>query len=430
MGATLALPFLDAMVPALSAAAKTAATAPPRLGFVYTPNGVNWMRWTPEGDGGPLKLSPTLESRAPFRDQLTVLSQLSSVPGEAQGDGSGDHARAQASWLSGAHAKKTEGSDYRLGKTVDQFAADELGRDSRFPSLQLGLDDVGMLGQCEPGFACAYQTTLSWSSPSTPLPMQINPRVVFERLVGGDESSAEERRALARAEGTILDALMKETHQLKSRLGVSDARRLDEYLDGIRQLEGRIKNLETQGELSLSSASLPVGIPDSFEEHIKVMFDLQVLAFQGDLTRVITFLIGRESGQRTYPQIGVPDAHHGISHHANDPVKLEKQAKIDTYHVLLLGYFLDRLRATPDGDGSLLDHSLIMYGGALSNGHIHSHRNLPTLIAGGGNGQIKGGRHIICSKDTPLTNLQLRLLEKVGVRMDTFGDSTGPLVDL
>jgi len=429
MSAALALPFLDAMVPALSAMATTAA-APRRLGFVYIPNGVNWMKWTPAGNGGALELSETLQPLERFRDRLVVISQLSSEPAEAQGDGSGDHARSSGAWLTGVHPKKTEGGDARAGKTVDQYAADALGRDTQFASLQLGIDDIAVLGGCEPGYACVYQNTLSWRTPTAPLPMQTNPRVVFERLVGGDARTSEERLALARSQASILDSLTQETNRLKRRLGGGDRLRLDDYLAGVRELEIRIDKLEQQGDLTLSSTELPTGIPDSFEEHIKLMFDLQVMAYQADLTRVIAFMMSRETTQRTYNNIGVPDPHHGLSHHAEDPVKLEKLAKIDRYHVSLLAYFFEKMAAIVEGDGSLLDHSMIMFGSCMSNGQIHSHRDLPTLIAGGGNGRLKGGRHIVCAKDTPLTNLQLRLLEKIDVNLDTFGDSTGSVADL
>jgi hypothetical protein len=430
-GATLALPFLDAMVPALSAIAHAAAAPRRRLGFVYIPNGVNWMKWTPEGEGKAFALSSTLSPLAPFREQLTVISQLRSEPAEAQGDGSGDHARASGAWLTGVHPKKTEGTDARAGKTVDQIVADELGRDTQFPSLQLAIDDIGMLGGCEPSYACAYQNTLSWRTATMPMPMQTNPRVVFERLLGGDARTAEERRALAREQGSLLDSLSQETQRLMGRLGGGDRARLDEYLGGIRELERRIEKLEhQQDEVALSSATLPIGIPDQFEEHVKLMFDLQVLAYQADLTRVITFMMSREATQRTYPQIGISDPHHGLSHHAEDPEKLVKIAKIDTYHVSLFAYFLGKLQGTRDGDGTLLDNLLIMYGSCMSNGQVHSHTNLPTLLAGGAGGRLKGGRHVVATKDTPLTNLQLRLMEKVDVRLDKFGDSTGPLVDV
>ena len=429
VGATLALPLLDAMVPALSAAQRTAAT-PRRLSFVYVPNGMNWMKWTPTGKGENFTLSPSLAPLEPFRRQMVVLSELTSVPAEAFGDGGGDHARATSSWLSGVHIKRTDGSDIRAGKTFDQYAADVLGKDSQFPSLQLAVDRVGGSGACEGGYACAYLDSLAWRTPTSPLPQQNDPRVVFERLVGGDARTQEERRLLAESERSILDSITAEARGLQRKVGTNDRLRLDEYLDGIRELELRIQKFETHAELEAITGEAPIGIPEDFEEHVKLMFDLQVLAFQADLTRVITFLVSRESTNRTYPQIGIPDPHHGLSHHGDDPIKLEKQAKIDQYHVTLLTYYLDKMRSTRDGEGSLLDSSLVMYGGCLSDGQLHSHRNLPTVLLGSLGGRIKGGRHVVCAKDTPLTNLQLRLMEHVDVKMDAFGDSTGPLVDL
>ena len=430
VGVTLALPLLDAMVPALSAMANTAATPKRRLGFVYVPNGVNPWKWTPEGVGQGFSFSPILKPLEPFRDQLVVLSELSSYPAEAQGDGGGDHARANTAWLTGTHPRRSE--EHPLaGKSVDQYAADELGKDTQFTSLQFAVDDVTKLGACEPAYACAYQNTLSWRTPTTPLPMTTNPRIAFERLLGGDGRTAEERQELARSQRSLLDSITQETRRLTSRLGGRDRVRVDEYLDSIRELEQRLEKIEQQEESALlSSTTLPVGIPDAFDDHVKMMFDLQALAYQADLTRVIAFLMSREATQRTYPQIGISDAHHGLSHHGNDPVKLEKQSKIDTYHVTLLAYYLDKLRSTPDGDGSLLDHSLIMYGSCIKNGQTHSHTNLPTLLAGGLGGRIKGGRHIVCAKDTPLANMQLRVLEKVDVKMESFADSTSPLADL
>jgi hypothetical protein len=429
MGATLALPLLDAMVPAMCATA-SAAAVPRRLGFIYIPNGVNMLRWKPGDTTAPLQLSPTLAPLEPFREKLVAISHLSSRPADSLGDGSGEHCRGCNAWLSGAHAKKTEGADFRSGKTIDQYAADELGRDTQFPSLQLAIDEIGMLGGFEPGFASVYSNTLSWRTSTTPMPMQVNPRVVFERLMGGDARTPEEKIALARSEASILDALTGAARRMKSGLGATDRARLDDYLTGVRELEIRIKKLEQQADVSLSSNDLPAGIPDSFEEHVKLMFDLQVLAFRADLTRVVALMMSREITQRTYNNIGVPDPHHGLSHHAYDPLKLEKQAKIDTYHVTLLRYFLEKLQETRDGDGSLLDHSLIMYGGGMSDSQIHSHHDLPTLIAGGGNGRVRGGRHIVCPVDTPLANLELALLDKVDIHLDEFGDHTGRLSEL
>ena len=430
MGAAVALPLLDAMLPSLSAVAQGAGSAIRRLAFVYIPNGVHLTKWTPATAGTSFDLSPTLAPLAPFQNQLVVLSQLSSFPAESQGEGAGDHARASAAWLTGAHPKKSEGVDLRAGKTVDQFAADVLGKDTQFPSLQLAIDNLGLIGGCDTGYACTYQNTLSWQTPTTPLPMQNNPRVVFERLFG-DASTSDERRAVRRAQRSILDSVTREAIQLQTRLGADDRSRMEDYLDGIRELERRIQNVERKADLELSSVTeLPAGIPDAFEEHVKLMFDLQVLAFQADLTRVSTFMMSREGANRPYLNLGVPEAHHGLSHHGEKADALEKLARIDLYHVQLFGYYLEKLRAARDGDGSLLDHSLIMLGSGISDGNIHSHRGLPALVAGGGGGELKGGRHIVYPRDTPLTNLQLTLLDKVGVPLESFGDSTGRLVDL
>ncbi len=425
MGATLALPLLDAMIPALSAASKPIT----RLGFVYVPNGVNVNTWAVKGDGTNFELSPTLSPLEPLKNQLTVVSRLRSLGAEAQGDGAGDHARASGAWLTGVHPKRTEGSDFRAGKTIDQYAADEIGKDTQFPSFQVSVDSVGNVGGCEPGYACSYQNTLSWRTPTMPLPMENNPRVVFERLFG-EASSADQRQQMVRAQGSILDSIREDATRLQIKLGPRDRNRMNEYLEGVRELERRIQKIEQQAAVEMQSMELPVGIPDSFDEHVKLMFDLLVQAWQSDLTRVSTFLVSRETSQRTYPQIGVPDAHHGMSHHGENPELLAKLAIVDKYHVSLLEYYLKRLADTKDGDGSLLDHSLIMYGSCISDGNIHSHRNLPTLIAGTACGAVKGGRHILAEEDTPLTNLQVALLDKVGVHVDKFGDSTGILTEL
>jgi hypothetical protein len=430
MGAAVALPLLDAMIPALSAVANAAGNPVRRMAFVYIPNGVHLTKWTPASAGTAFELSPTLAPLAPFRSQLVVLSQLSSFPAESQGEGAGDHARASAAWLTGAHPKKSEGVDLRAGKTVDQFAADVLGKETQFPSLQLAVDNLGLIGGCDTGYACTYQNTLSWQTPTTPLPMQNNPRVVFERLFG-DASTSEERRTVRQAQRSILDSVTREAVRLQARLGADDRARMNDYLEGIRELERRIQKVEQQADLELSSVpELPSGIPEAFEDHVKLMFDLQVLAYQADLTRVSTFMMSREGANRTYANLGIAEAHHGLSHHGEKADALEKLARIDLYHVQLFAYYLERLRATPAGDGSLLDHSLIMLGSGISDGNIHSHRGLPALVVGGGSGQLKGGRHIVYPQDTPLTNLQLTLLDKVGVHLESFGDSTGRLADL
>jgi hypothetical protein len=427
MGTTLALPLLDAMQPALSAAGVAAPVR--RLGFVYIPNGAVMAKWTPSASPA-LEIPPILEPIAPFRDRLVVVSNLASRPAEAQvGEGSGDHARASAVWLSGVHPNRTEGPDMRGGKTIDQMAADVLGRDTAVRSLELAVENFNLAGSCDIGYSCAYVNTLSWRTSTTPLPMQTNPRTVFEQLFGDGGSAAERRQRLAE-DRSILDAIVTEMHRLERRLGAGDRQRVTQYLDGVREIEQRIQNVERQAAADIRLPELPAGVPESYDEHVKLMYDLQVAAYQADVTRVSTFMLSREASQRTYDHIGVPDPHHSISHHGNVAEKLEKLTKINTYHMGLFAYYLDRLRATPDGDGSLLDHMLIFYGGCISDGNLHSHAPLPALIAGGAGGRLRGGRHLRQVVDTPLTNLLVSLLGKVDVEVDRIGDSTGPLADL
>ena len=430
MGAAVALPLLDAMVPALSATAQTAAAPVRRLGFVYIPNGAIMDQWTPAAEGKAFELSPILKPLEAHRDRITVVSNLDSRPAEAvQGEGSGDHARASAVWLSGVHPKRTEGADVRGGKTIDQMAADVLGRDTQLRSLEIAAEDFTAVGGCDIGYACSYVNTLSWRTPTTPLPMQTDPRVVFERLFGEGLGTEQRRRQLTQDQ-SILDAIVGQVGQLQKRLGPADTARVDEYLDSVREVERRVQKMEARVDQHIDLPSMPVGVPDLYDDHVKLMYDLLALAFQADVTRVSTFMLAREASTRTYNHIGVPDPHHAISHHGNAPDKIEKHAKINTYHVSLFGHFLDRLRSTPDGDGTLLDHSLIMYGGCISNGNLHTHGPLPTLLAGGACGQLAGGRHIRTAADTPMANMLMSILEKVGVQTEPIGDSTGRLTEL
>ena len=430
MGAAVALPLLDAMVPALSAQSRTAAAPVRRLGFVYIPNGAIMERWTPAAEGKAFELSPILKPLEAHRDRITVVSNLDSRPAEAaEGEGSGDHARASAVWLSAVHPKRTEGADLRGGKTIDQMAADVLGRDSQLRSLEIAAEDFTAVGGCDIGYSCSYVNTLSWRTPTTPLPMQTDPRVVFERLFG-EGLGAEQRRRQLSQDQSILDAIVGQVGQLQKRLGPADTARVTEYLDSVREVERRVQKMEAQVGAHIAVPSMPVGVPELYDDHVKLMYDLLALAFQADVTRVGTFMLAREASTRTYNHIGVPDPHHAISHHGNAPDKIEKHAKINTYHVTLFNHFLDRLRATPDGDGTLLDHSLVMYGGCISNGNLHTHGPLPTLLAGGACGQLTGGRHIRTAADTPMSNMLVSILEKVGVEADRIGDSTGRLADL
>ncbi len=412
IGVAIHLPLLDSMVPALTALSRTAAEGPKRLGFVYIPNGASQKAWRP-ADSPKLFLSPTLSPLEPLKDHVTVFSGLRSFNGD------GDHSRAGSAWLTGSQPKRTMGADVYLAKSLDQVAADAMGKDTRFRSLQMAADQT--LWNCD-GYACSYSNTLCWLNPTTPLPMQNNPRVIFERLFG-DAGDAKMRKAQA----SILDSVAQDTKRLLSEVGAADRARLDQYLYGIRELEARIAKAEAQADITLPTEA-PPGIPDSFDEQVKMLFDLQALALQADLTRVITFMIGRETSQRTYAHIGVPEAHHGVSHHDDKPELLEKLAKIDNYHVQLLAYYLQKLGSLPDGDGQLLDRLTLCYGSGMSNGNSHASRDLPLALISGR--KHPGGRHIAVKLDTPLANLQLSMLDQLGITLDTFGDSTGRVADL
>ena len=428
LGVTVALPLLDAMVPALSALARTAAGPVRRLGFVYTPNGATMAAWTPAGEGPALEeFSPTLSPLAPFRDQVVVPTGLSQKQAESFGDGNGEHSRGQTVWLCGVHPKRTEGADVQAATTVDQVAAQAIGKDTPLLSLEMALEQNYLVGNCDNGYSCVYWNTISWRTPTTPLPMEVNPRVVFERMFG-DGGTPNQRLAQIREDRSILDSVRDSVVSLQNRLGAGDRLRVAEYLDSMREIERRIQVAEKQsGESVIELPDRPVGAPEAYDEHAKLMFDLAALAFQADITRVFTLLLGREQTNRPYPFIGVPEAHHAISHHQNDPVKLAKAAKINTYHIELLARFAGRLRSISEGDGTLLDQSMILQGGGLSNSDQHSHIDLPLVLVGGGAGRLKGGRHLRFPKDTPMNNLHMALLEKVGVEIEKFGDSAGTI---
>jgi hypothetical protein len=426
MGATVALPLLDSMIPAQTPLAQTAANVKLRLGFTYIPHGAVMSKWTPVGEGAAFDLSPTLTPLAPFRNQLLVVSGLASTAAEPQGDGGGDHSRSAPAFLSGTHIKKTDDQDMRAGITIDQIAARQLGQDTPLPSVELGIEDTGLAGTCDAGYSCAYMNTIAWRTATTPLPMEINPRVVFERLFG-DGSSADERRSRLAADGSILDSLTHEVAHLGTGLGPQDRAKISEYLDNIREIERRIQKAEKHASSDAAVPQAPVGVPEGFEEHAKLMYDLQVLAYQAEVTRVTTFMLARDLSMRTYPQIGVTDPFHPTSHHGNNADKLEKLQKINQYNLSLFAYFLGKLASTPDGDGTLLDHSLLLYGSTMSNSNMHDHSPLPILVAGGACGQLKGGRHLKFPERTPLSNLMVSLLDKAGVRVETVGDSTGKL---
>ena len=421
-GASVALPLLDAMVPSMTAQAKTAAAGVRRLGFVYIPMGSNISMWTPRSENDLSELSPSLSPLESVKDQLTVITNL-----ELKNAYPGTHATSNAAFLSAAKAKWTESTDYHLGVTVDQVAAKQIGQETQLPSLEMAMDLLKTVGQCDNGFACVYQNNLSWSSPTTPLPAEAHPRIVFERLFGEGGTSAE-RRAALRRKASLLDFVNDDISRLQGKLGGADRVKVGEYLDTVREVERRIQRAEADtADSRLPDLDRPVGVPIEYADHAKLMFDLQVLALQGDVTRVISFQLARETSNRTYPEAGVPDPHHPTSLHGNRPEKLAKIAKINQFHVSLFAYFLERLKAAREGDGTLLDHSLYLYGSGMGNPNVHDHTNLPILVAGGAAGRMKGGRHIRYNEPVPLANLHLTMLDKVGVRLDSFQDSRGKI---
>jgi hypothetical protein len=430
MGTAVALPLLDAMVPALTAVAQTPAKPVRRFGVVYHPNGVIYENWLPKGVGRDFELSPVLAPLAPFRDQLVIVTGLSSQQAEALGDGGGDHSRASGTYLTGVHVRKSD-SVVENGISMDQIAAKAFERETQLSSLQLTMDDNSLVGSCDVGYSCAYSSTLSWLTPTLPLMAENNPRVVFERLFGSSESTdARVRASRLRQDRSILDSVTARVKQLQRTLGPTDNTKVNDYLESLRDVERRIQKAEEQSAKEVIGVEQPAGVPDGFEPHVRLLYDLQLLAYRSDLTRVITFMYGREQGGRPYPQIGVPEPHHSLTHHQNDPVKMEKCTTIQKYHVRLFADYLEKLRATPDGDGSLLDHMILLYGSGISNSDRHTHGPLPTLLLGGGAGTIKGGRHLVYPDNTPLTNLQLTLLDKLGVPAEKLGDSTGQFKEL
>src|SRR6185503_6800930 len=387
-------------------------------------------QWTPDTDGAGFKLKPIMEPLAAFQDRMLVISGLSHNHGgrALQGENTGDHARAGASYLTGVHPKKTEGADTLAGISMDQIAARKIGTQNQLTSLELCVDSPELLGQCEAGYSCAYMNSICWRTPTTPMPMENRPRVVFERLFGDSESTDPAvRLRRVQQDRSILDAVSEKASRLKAELGRPDQAKLTEYLDAVRDVEHRIQTVEAQSGRKLPKVERPAGIPETFTEHSKMMFDLQVLALQTDLTRVTTFMVGREFGGRTYEEIGIPEGYHGLTHHQYNAEKIAKVIQIQTYHAKHFAYYLDKLKSTPDGDGSLLDHMVILYGGGISDGNTHLHDNLPVVLMGGASGQLKGGRHIRYPNDTPMPNLLLTMLDMVGVKQDKLGNSTGHL---
>jgi hypothetical protein len=429
VGTALALPLLDSMVPAMAATRLTAAKRPTRLGFVYVPNGIIQKNWLPSTEGAGFAFTPTMKALEPFRDKLVVMSNLAQINGRALGDGPGDHARAGATWLTGVHPKKTEGADIHSGISADQIAARQFGNETQFGSLEMGLEEPQLAGGCDSGYSCAYTNTVSWRTPTTPNPMEINPRNVFERLFGdGDSTDPTARLARMQQDKSILDFVRADVARLEPSLGNRDKSKLNEYLESIRDIERRIQKAEEQNaSMKMPLMEKPRSIPEDFGDHCKLMSDLMVVAFQTDMTRVVTFMMAREGSNRSYRVIEVPDGHHSCTHHQNNPVKIEKTEKINQYHVQNFAYLIDRLNKTPDGDGSLLDHSMILYGSSISDGNAHTHHDLPLVLVGGGNGQVKGGRHVRYKPLTPMNNLLVAMLDKSGIPAETLGDSTGEL---
>jgi hypothetical protein len=420
-GVTLALPLLDSMIPAQTQISKTAGKPVRRMGFVYVAHGMIMQQFTPVKEGQGFEMTRLLKPLEPFKDRLNIVTGLDNKNGVLAGAG---HPGAASTWISAAKPKKTEGEDVYVGPTIDQIAAKQIGQETSFPSLELATEDAsGTVGACDVGFSCTYVNTISWRTASTPNPMEINPRIVFDRLVG--EGGTREGRAAKRAEDrSILDSIAQEMSHLKGELGAGDRAALNDYVENIREIERRIQQAEKKNEMSVEMSS-PVGVPDNYEEHIKLMFDLQVLAYQADLTRISTFVLARELNQRAYPMLGVSDSHHSLSHHQNDPERIEKLAKIQSYHMGLFAYYLNKLKSTRDGEGTLLDNSLIMYGSGMSNSNEHSKFGLPVVLMGGAAGRVQGWRHIKNPEGTPMANLLVTMLDKMDVHIDHLEDSNG-----
>ena len=424
IGAAVAVPWLDAMTPAF--ARSTSASFPTRLGFIYVPNGKNMDDWTPKAEGADYELPSILQPLKDLKGDFSILTGLTADKARAHGDGGGDHARALAAFLTGSQPRKTDGTDIRAGVSVDQVAAAAIGDQTRLSSLEIGCEAGSMAGNCDSGYSCVYSSTMSWKSATQPLPKEVNPKSVFDRLFGG--GSAAERAKTRAQRQSVIDLVREDYKDLNGRVGKHDQQKLDEYISSIRDIEVRLERAVHMPEVKVPEGiARPIGIPASYEEHIKLMGDLFVLAFQTDVTRVATFVVANEGSNKPYAFVGVPEGHHDLSHHGNSAEKKSKIAKINAFHTQMLAYTLGRLKSIKEGDGTLLDHCLIAYGSGNSDGNAHNHDNLPLLLAGTGGGAIKTGRHVRYPKETPLNNLWLALLQRAGVKLQSLGDSTGTL---
>ncbi len=431
LGACIALPWLEAMTPHTVLGAAPTTAAPLRMAFLYVPNGINMAEWTPKEVGAGYALTPTLEPLKAFKDDLMVLTGLTADKARAHGDGGGDHARAMASFLTGRQARKTDGADIRVGISADQVAAEKVGQATRFASLEIGCEGGKNAGNCDSGYSCAYSSNLSWRGESLPMSKEINPKLVFDRLFSTTMKGDGDQARRDRHKQSVLDFVAEDAKTLQSNLGANDRRKLDEYLTGVRELETRIAKAPPNVDLGATKLDRPTGAPRDYKNHIRLMGDLLALAFQADLTRVATFVFANDGSNRSYKDdLGIGEGHHDLSHHQRKKEKLEKIQKINEFHISQLAYLLEKLKAVKEGDGTLLDHCMIVYGGGISDGNAHNHDDLPILLAGKGGGTLKSGRHIRYPRETPLTNLYVSMLDRMGAKVDSFGDSNGSLTNL
>jgi hypothetical protein len=431
MGAAIALPWLEAMMPSSLLAASSSASTPRRMAFLYVPNGIDMANWTPATEGALAELPATLQPLAPFQKDLLVLSGLTLDKARPHGDGAGDHARAMATFLTGRQPRKTHGADIRVGTSVDQLAAQKIGKTTRFASLEIGCEGGKNSGNCDSGYSCAYSANLAWRNESSPVAKEINPRLAFERLFSAPGKSDDKAQRRERYKHSILDFVGEDARNLKNRLGGTDQRKLDEYLTGIREIEQRLVRIEQTPDIQApAGADRPTGIPKDYREHLRLMADMLVLAFQSDLTRVGTFVFANDGSNRSYRDYGVPEGHHDMSHHGGSKTKKAKIQQINQFHIEQVAYLLGKLQAVREGSGTLLDNCMIVYGSGISDGNRHNHDDLPILLAGKGGGTLKTGRHVRYPKETPLMNLYLCMLDRVGVHVDSFGDSKGRLTGL